>query len=114
MESFVSISVRHILGLLDESHEVDHEALREVIHPIFMTGAEMKCQRGLYEIEPLEPGVLFDEDTMEDAEMLEFERGVQIVVKVVLSSGIVKRPYRGSPEIVGRARKPLVLICAAK
>lgn len=106
--------VPYAIGLFAEQHEVDHEALREIFHAIFITAAELRCQRGLYEVEQLQPGVEFDEDLMDDLDNKEFGSEVKMVVKVVLSNGIVKRPCRGSEEVIGRVCKPRVLICQAE
>lgn len=104
-----------VMGLFNSPHDVDRASLEAVIRPLYVTIAEMRCQRGHYELEPLTGPVLFDEETMEDIDSEdrgESENGgcsIQ-VVRVVMSSGIVKRPYAGSDEVIGRIGKMRVLV----
>lgn len=71
----------------------------------------MKCQRGHYDIERIPIDLEFDEETMDNADKSgDIDDRVLHVVRVVLSDGIVKRPYRGSDEEIGRVWMPRVFV----
>lgn len=94
-----------------EAHQVDVTKLHQILREIFITAAEMRCQRGHYDIELIDLGTEFNEDTMDNAEKAaDIDDRVIHVVRVVLSDGIVKRPYRGSKEEIGRVWMPGVLV----
>lgn len=91
--------------------KVNNKALRQIIRAVFITAAEMKCQRGHYEIERIPVGAEFDEDFMENADKaVDPDDKATHYVRVVMSEGIVKRPYRGSSEEVGRVWAPQVFV----
>lgn len=89
---------------------IDQETLLEIVHPIVMTAAELKCQRGLFDAEGVQIGAPFDESTMEDVGNGEVDQKRKWAVKAVLSDGVVRRAHKGAKEILGRACKARVVI----
>lgn len=111
VEDCMSRVVPALCDLVDGPHTVDEDSLRVLIASIFRTAAQMNCQRGFYECESLTHKADFDEDKMEDAEKTAELDGKSVYeVRALLSDGIVKRAYRGSPEIIGRISKMRVVL----
>lgn len=89
----------------------DHEAFYDIIHPILKTAAQLKCQRGYFDVENVQVGEPFDENRMQDVSNLGIDDQTKQVVKVVLSDGIIKRRSYGEQGApVGRACKARVII----
>lgn len=91
---------------------LDEKALYNILYEVVVTAAEMKCQRGMFDIENVQLGGKFHSKTMEDCSGEEWEEDKRkrgLVVKTVLSDGIIKRPYRNAGQAVGRACKARVI-----
>lgn len=74
---------------------------------------DMRCQRGWYELDPvIQPGKVFSSDSMNDfknsADPDEMEDGQYGYVTAIVAKGIVRKPYKGSMEIVTRITKARV------
>lgn len=112
METLLADFVPFVTQLLQPAlPKVNHQALRQIVRAVCITAAEMKCQRGHYEIEQISVGTEFNEDSMENADKAAaLEDEATHYVRVVLSEGIVKRPYRGSPKQAGRVWMPQVFV----
>lgn len=89
--------------------------LREISNTVTLFAAEMRCQRGYYEIEgEIRPGDLFDEKRMEDiGGIADDEDCGPFYVTCILSRGWVRRPHRGSKEEQNRICKARVLVACA-
>lgn len=86
--------------------------LQEISNTATLLAAEMRCQRGYYELErDIRPGDVFDEWRMEDiGGVADDEDGGPFYVTCILSRGWVRRAYRGSKEEQNRICKARVLV----
>lgn len=112
MDGFVPV----VSQLLKPDASVKMPALREIVRAVYVTAAELKCQRGFYEIEHVVVGTEFNPDVMDNSDKgseLD-DKGTAQYVRVALTQGIIKRPYLGSPEETGRIWKPEVFIGEAE
>lgn len=101
------------LIILREGEEEPQSAeLLGLMRQILSTAVQMKCQRGLFDIENVQVGLQYHSKTMEDVTGREYssEDRKRLVVKTVLSDGVIKRPYRDAGEAIGRACKARVIV----
>lgn len=94
------------------AEDTDWSGLINILRSIFFTVAEMKCQRGSYEIEFPEKRPVFNEAFMKDLDEGKeriFMEGGESSIRIVVSPGIVKRPHFRAPEIVGRVSKMRIM-----
>lgn len=101
------------LVVLDGSQPAPGSAeLKELLRHILNTVVEMKCQRGYFDVEDVKVGMEYDPRSMANMTDKEFtgEEKKRLVVKAVLSDGIVKRLHRGAKEVSGRACRARVIV----
>jgi len=84
-----------------------YDTLSELLLKARTLSAEMKCQRGLYEVDNnIQVGDPYDEATMEEIGFADLDEAREAVVTAIIMKGIIKRPSPISKEVVqlGKAR----------
>ena len=94
--------------------ESQSEALQERLRKAVLLAAELRCQRGAYEIEDnIKLGDPYDETRMDDVGFT-VEACEKPVVLCILSKGWVRRPFAGSDRVDSRVYKARVLVVEAR
>jgi hypothetical protein len=97
-----------------ELSESQSEALQDRLRKAVLLAAELRCQRGAYEIEDdIQLGEPYDEKRMDDVGFT-VEACVTPVVLCILSKGWVRRPFAGSDIVDSRVYKARVLVAEAQ
>lgn len=97
-----------------ELPESQSEALRERLRKVMHLAAELRCQRGAYEIDNnIQLGEPYDETRMDDVGFTEDACETPIVL-CILSKGFVRRPFAGSDRVDSRVYKARVLVEEAR
>jgi len=82
-----------------------YDKLSELLFKARTLSAEMKCQRGVYEVNHnIQVGDRYDEATMADLVFGDLDEEREAVVTAVITKGIVKRLSAGSKEVVQLAK----------
>jgi hypothetical protein len=108
-----------LLGHIVDIHREDKfqdkfvPAIHQSLHSVQVLGADMKCQRGVYQMtNDVKLGDLYDDSRMTDVKFSDDddEEGKRQRVIAILSRGWVKLPFEGATEILARVCKARVVV----
>jgi len=86
--------------------------LREWLYSVIILAAELKCQRGVFEVdESVKLGELYDDQRMFDVKIVVDEENTRhAIVSAILSKGVVRRSYAGAEEVQAQICRTRVLV----
>jgi hypothetical protein len=94
-----------------ELDQLLYDTLGKLLLKARTLSAEMKCQRGLYEVDNnIQAGDPYDEATMEDIGFADLDETREtVVVKAIITKGIIKKPSPISKEVVQLAKARVLI-----
>ncbi|KAF8243914.1 hypothetical protein K440DRAFT_663817 [Wilcoxina mikolae CBS 423.85] len=102
----------HVLRNPVTISDTNMTTLRKWLHSVVILAAELRCQRGVYEVdESVKLGDVYDDKRMLDVKFaVDDENPGHAVVSAVISRGVVKREFVGDTKVQAQICKTRVLV----